>query len=338
MHFHNIVGHKHQIEALIKASEDNRVSHAYLFAGPSGIGKKLIAIEFSKLLNCTDYKPKEKTNSDLMNCECISCRKIDKSIHPDVSIVQFEGVRNIKVEQIREGIEGRLYLRPYEGKYKVVIVDEAERMNVNSQGAFLKTLEEPPPDTVIILISSEPNLLLPTILSRCQIINFNKFSDEIIFDYLRTNKNLNEMEARVLSRISDGSIGNALSLQTESLEKRKELISALSAIDSNSGIQVLGFVEGLPKTSSSEDEERLKFILKLISLWLRDVVLIKIGLDHDKIVNTDILELTKKAADRWSTEQVLSKIDFLEDVWKSIFRENANKQMALENLVLNITE
>ena len=211
-------------------------------------------------------------------------------------------------------------------------------MNVNSQGAFLKTLEEPPPDTVIILISSEPNLLLPTILSRCQIINFNKFSDEIIFDYLRTNKNLNEMEARVLSRISDGSIGNALSLQTESLEKRKELISALSAIDSNSGIQVLGFVEGLPKTSSSEDEERLKFILKLISLWLRDVVLIKIGLDHDKIVNTDILELTKKAADRWSTEQVLSKIDFLEDVWKSIFRENANKQMALENLVLNITE
>src|SRR5919109_2030307 len=207
MFFTNVLGHEFQKGALRRAVRESRISHAYLFSGPDGIGKKLIALEFGKILNCVSTY--ESGEADLKNtaCDCPSCRKIEKGIHPDVLLVEYKGTKDIKVDQIREEVEEKLYFRPFEGRFKVAILDEAERMNQNAQNAFLKTLEEPPPDSVIILITSQPQSLLPTIRSRCQLLEFSPLPEEILVEEIRKRKNLSPDEAVLCARLSGGSLG-----------------------------------------------------------------------------------------------------------------------------------
>ncbi|MCI0480283.1 MAG: DNA polymerase III subunit delta', partial [Candidatus Dadabacteria bacterium] len=220
--FEGILGHDFQKNILLRAAHDDLASHSYLFAGPDGIGKKMVAVEFAKLLNCGGAAAAPDAK-----CGCASCRKIERGIHPDVVLIEFTGVKNIKVDQVRDEIEERLYLRPFEGRFKVVIVDESERMNQSAQNAFLKTLEEPPPDSVIILVSSRPDSLLPTLRSRCQTVVFNALPDELVAGILRERGGMSPEEALLASRLSGGSIGKALGFDGDLLEWRRELINGL---------------------------------------------------------------------------------------------------------------
>jgi len=339
MFFTSIIGHEFQKEAIRRASLENRVSHAYLFFGPDGVGKKLVAIEFARILNCihlSDRIAEKKLETN--PCDCISCKKIKKGIHPDVFLIEYGGIKDIKVDQIREEVEDRLYFKPFEGRFKVAIVDEAHRMNLNAQNAFLKTLEEPPSDSVIILITSQPQVLLPTIRSRCQLFEFKPLSQDVIVEEIIKRKKLSHDEAILAARLSGGSLGKALSLDQDLLSERKEIIMKLSNINPNSASQVLNFVESLPRGSSSQDVNKLMFIFYIISLWLRDVVLLKIGFSTDFLSNRDLIPIVSKLADSWSMDNVLDKLKFLEKAWYEAFRGNVNKQIMLENLVLKITE
>ncbi len=339
MFFTSIIGHEFQKEALIRAVNENRVSHSYLFFGPDGVGKKLVAIEFARALNC--YNTGNKANKKkitISECDCISCKKIKKGIHPDVFLIEYGGVKDIKVDQIREELEERLYFKPFEGRFKVAIVDEAHRMNLNAQNAFLKTLEEPPSDSVIILITSQPQALIPTIRSRCQLVEFKPLPEESVLEEIKKREDLSPDESVIASRLSGGSLGRALSLDKDLLQERKEIIMKLSDINPNSASQVLDFVESMPRGSSPRDIDRLMFIFDIISLWLRDMVLIKIGFSEDFLSNRDLISLTRRLADRWSMDNILNKIKFLEKTWYAVFRGNANKQIALENLVLGIVD
>lgn len=339
MFFTSIIGHEFQKQALRRAALENRVSHAYLFFGPDGVGKKLVAIEFARILNCihlSDRIAEKKLGTN--PCDCISCKKIKKGIHPDVFLIEYGGIKDIKVDQIREEVEDRLYFRPFEGRFKVAIVDEAHRMNLNAQNAFLKTLEEPPGDSVIILITSQPQVLLPTIRSRCQSFEFKPLSQDAIVEEIIKRKELSRDEAILVARLSGRSLGKALSLDKDLLAERKEIIMKLSSINPNSASQVLNFVESLPRGSTSQDVNKLMFIFDIILLWLRDVVLIKIGFSPDSLSNRDLSSLTHKLADSWSMDNVLDKLKFLEKAWYEAFRGNVNKQIMLENLVLKITE
>jgi DNA polymerase-3 subunit delta' len=332
MSFDNIIGHEFQKEVLLRASREGRVSHAYLFFGPDGIGKKLIAIEFGKVLNCL----REDSNGG--HCDCNSCKKIEKGIHPDVFFVEHKGIKDIKVDQIREEVEERLFFRPFEGRFKLAIVDDAHRMNTSAQNAFLKTLEEPPSDSVIVLISSQPQTFLPTIRSRCQSVEFKPLPQDTIVDEIKRRTDLSPDECIIASRLSGGSLRRALDLDKNLLSQRREIIMKLSNISPDRASDVLGFAESILKSSAPGELEKLMLIFDIISLWLRDMVLIKIGFGEDSLSNRDLISATRKLADRQSVDNILDKIKFLEKAWYAVFQGNANKQILIENLVLKITE
>jgi len=337
MFFKDIVGHEFQKKALVRSVRENRISHAYLFFGPEGVGKRLMAVEFAKILNCLIPLTEEDSKGE--SCTCYSCKKIEKGIHPDVFLVEYKGIKDIKVDQIREEVEEKLFLRPFEGRFKVAIIDEADRMNPNAQNAFLKTLEEPPKDSIIILITSRMEALLPTIRSRCQLIEFKGIPPEVMLEEIKRRTRLfSDNEAWVAIALSGGSLGKALNLDKDALSERKEIIVNLSNISPQYASQVLGFVESIPMGSSSQDVEKLIFVFEVISLWLRDLILTKIGFEEEHLSNRDLASLARKLADRWSMDDILGKMKFLQDAWYSIFRGNANKQIVLENLVLKITE
>lgn len=332
MSFADIIGHEFQKEALLRASREGRVSHAYLFFGPDGIGKKLMAIEFGKILNCL------RENSNGGHCDCNSCKKIEKGIHPDVFLVEHKGVKDIKVDQIREEVEDRLFFKPFEGRFKLAIVDDAHRMNPSAQNAFLKTLEEPPSDSVIVLISSQLQALLPTIRSRCQLIEFKPLPEDVIVNEIKRRTDLSPDECTIASQLSGGSLGRALDLDKNLLSQRKEIIMKLSNVSPNRASEVLGIADSILKSSASGEVEKLMLIFDIISLWLRDMVLIKIGFGEDSLSNRDLISVTRKLADRRSIDNILDKITFLEKAWRAIFHRNANKQIVIENLVLKIAE
>lgn len=331
-----IIGHDFQKGILKRAASENLISHSYLFSGPDGIGKKLIATEFAKLINC---QSKGSENSDTLEtqvCACASCGKIDKGIHPDVIYVQFEGVKSIKVEQIREGVEEKLFLKSFEGKYKVVIVDEAHRMSSGAQNAFLKTLEEPPANSVIILITSNTDSLLPTIRSRCQLVRFNTLSEELILQEINSRGDLSSEEAIVCSKLSNGSLGRALRMDSDMLEWRKDLIEFVMNLKPKSAMRVIGLAEYMPLSSTPEDMEKMTLAFEFISLWLRDLMIIKTGTDIKGITNIDLLEPITQIAAKWDLDKILDNMSALEKTHSDIYNMNANKQLSFENLFIRL--
>ena len=338
MHFDNIIGHDLQKNLLRRAIAEERVSHSYLFSGLDGVGKRLVALGFAKILNCLTLVSTTDVDSNKAGCDCHSCRKIDKGIHPDVFVIEYKGLRDIKVDQIREDVEDRLYFKPFEGRYKVAIVDEADRMSHSAQNAFLKTLEEPPDESIIILLTSSPQSLLPTIRSRCQSLRFEGIPIELIVEELKTRRGLSSEESTMIAFLSEGSLGRALNLDDKILSDRNELISRLSRVETDFASSVLGVVESILRGSSNDDNEKLKIYLEFILLWLRDLISVKIGLDEDLLMNKHLISVSREYAGRHSLEKILEKLNFAEQVSNSILRLNANKQIALENLVLKIAE
>ncbi|MEA3470707.1 MAG: DNA polymerase III subunit delta', partial [Thermodesulfobacteriota bacterium] len=201
MSFSDIYGQERQKAVLKSAMERGRVSHAYLFHGMKGVGKKTTAEIFAKALNC------EEEGFD--SCDsCSSCVKMDHGNHPDFVLIEPEGFF-IKIEAVR-GLQGQIKFRPFEGKKRVFVIADAERMNSPAANALLKTLEEPTSSNILILISSRPHELPRTVVSRCQRLRFNPLSRDVISTFLRDSYSVDEEAARLIASSSGGSIGRAL--------------------------------------------------------------------------------------------------------------------------------
>ncbi|MCH8029665.1 MAG: DNA polymerase III subunit delta' [Candidatus Dadabacteria bacterium] len=330
MSFSRVIGHDFQKEALSAAARGGRASHAYIFSGPEGVGKKLVALAFAKALNCKGGGCAEEGE------QCGSCSKIERGIHPDVFVVEYKGLKDIKVEQIREEVAERVQRSPFEGLTKVAVVDEAHRMNRGAQNAFLKTLEEPPRDTVIILLTSQLNRLLPTIRSRCQVIEFAPLRDEEIIGALTERGDVSDADARVTASLTGGSLGKALRFDQKLQSFRRDVLGAICELDPDSAGDVLGFVEGLPKTSSKEDTEKLGFLFDFVSLLIQDVMRIKLGFGEEELANTDMVSYAKTIAARMDMDAVLEKRAAVESARRAVLYTNANKQIALENFVIKM--
>ncbi len=226
MTFDSIIGHDRQKNLLRRALENQRVAHAYLFEGPEGIGKRLVALALARALLCQTGQ----------GCgDCAPCRKVDHNNHPDIHFLDADGTA-IKIDQVR-ALQQQLSLRALEGRYKICLIDGAEQFNPAAANALLKTLEEPQPNTVIILLSSHPEKLLTTIKSRCQRLPFQRLPKQRMTDILANRLNLPETEAAVLAALSEGSFKKALGQNKDLyLEKRRDLLRALLALSSGSTI------------------------------------------------------------------------------------------------------
>ena len=340
--YDDIIGQKRQIEQLERARKSGRVAHAYLFFGPDGVGKERVAFAFARALNCG--------SGEQAPCgECESCIKIEKRVHPDVRMVASEKelvdreliereksrlpsaqIRNAQLDELSDLFRHR----PYLGRWKVVIVVDADLMNPNSQNRFLKTLEEPSADSVIILVSAHPEALLPTVRSRCQALAFGPLSTDQVSTYLMNRRSLDKQRARVLAAMAQGSLGRAEAIASgDVLEDRDGLVAGFSRALGGDLADVLDMAEEHSKGPKGRDLAR--DALNLLEIWCRDLLLCKLGVSADLLVNQDRREAVADQAAGLSSRRLLEWIESIRRT-RSGFRVNANPKMAMESLLLGM--
>ncbi len=303
----DIIGQDKAVKILLKTIQRDKISSSYLFAGEAGIGKKYTAINFSKAVNCLNRYGYNQLTAPLKNikemskmpiytdyqradsCDvCSSCKKIEKGVHPDFSLILPEAGQ-IRIEEIRR-INELLFLKPFEGRKKTVIVDDADLMNQNAANAFLKTLEEPPEDSLIILISTNPDRLPETIRSRCTRINFTPLSIRECMDVIKkviegssvaeqkTGTKLKDIEKSMIANLARLSMGKPGLIVTEDLVE-----------DRNWSVMVLKSMLNAEKDMWSSREEMGKWFEHIL-LILRDMAVLKITKDEKYLINRDIKE------------------------------------------------
>jgi DNA polymerase-3 subunit delta' len=321
MTFDTITGHDRQKTILLRAIERRRIAHAYLFSGPDGVGKKLMAVAFARALLCQTGE----------GCgHCAACRKVDHDNHPDIHSLNSHGAA-IKIEQIRD-LQKKLSLRPLEGERKICLIDGAEQFTTGAANALLKTLEEPQSGTLIILLTSQPEKLLSTIRSRCQNLPFLRLPKQLLATILAQQLELNETEATVLAALSEGSFKKALGPNRELyLEKRRKLIQSLSALSSGSIIPTFTFADEL-----ETEKELLYDILDIFQAFYRDLLLLKHNSPVDELVNIDLLDILNPQVESTTITGLLDKLKALETARYHLQR-NVNRRLALEVMLMRVT-
>jgi len=321
MTFASIVGHDRQKEILRRALKSDRLAHAYLFEGPDGIGKRLMALALARALVCQTGE----------GCgDCSSCRKIDHNNHPDLHLLDAEG-STIKIDQVRQ-IQKELSLRPLESEYKICMIDGAEFMNPAAGNALLKTLEEPQGKSLLILLTAHPEALLDTIRSRCQRLPFQRLSQNRLAEILESRLELAEVEAKVLAALSEGSFKKALGSNRDLyLERRRDLIRSLIALSSGSIFPLMDLAQEL-----ANDKEQLPEILEIFQAFFRDLLLLLHGRPEEDLVNLDIREVLHSQLRRESVRGVIRKLEAL-DEGRMLLSRNVNRQLAMEVMLMRIS-
>ncbi len=334
--FSEVIGQERALRFLKEALTRGKLSHAYLFVGVPGIGKTTVGIALARAINC-----RERGGED--GCgRCTTCRQFAAEAFVDLQIVRPEG-RVIKIEQIRE-IDRFMSFKAFSGRYRIVIVKEAERMTQEAANAFLKTLEEPPPGNVLILNVAEPLNVLPTILSRCQKVRFNPVPTALISRWLVEKHHIAPQTAQLLAKLSEGSPGLALAMEQGSfLEKRRKYIDQLKGLPEISEPEVLELAlqltgkEGKKEQEDGEGAKREKEeILLLVSVWkswYRDLLLAKHGGSPALLINQDLLPELRKVAQDFTVENMISSLQAL-DQTESDFMRSRNVDLMMETLML----
>jgi DNA polymerase-3 subunit delta' len=295
--------------------------------GAEGIGKKVVALQFAKALNCLAREAERGEACD----HCSSCKKIDHALHPDVLLIEPIG-QGIKKEQVIQ-MQRELVYKPYEGKRRVCILTAADRMAYDIPNTLLKTLEEPPLHSVIILLANNSRFILPTILSRCQPVRFHPLPIPLVSKWLMEGKGFHEAEAHLLASLSEGSPGKALEIQEEIRQiPREELLKGWVGLKSLSLERIWGWVESLPS-----QRENLLLMLEVVKTLVRDLVMVKALEKEPKLIHSDLLQVMKPMVVNWSISSLLKRMDILHQTTLSI-KANANTSLALEAMMLSWAE
>lgn len=324
MGFDEIVGQSRAKKFLINSLKKNRIGHAYLFVGPEGTGKMLTAKTFAMGLNCS-------SNTAMKPCNrCLSCKRIKKGVHPDVKIIGPQG-SSIKIEQIRE-LQQEAATRPYEGKKKVFIIDQGDKMTVEAGNCLLKTFEEPPGYVVIVILTINENMILPTLLSRAQIVTFDPLPLGEIEKYLYDRLKGSDDHIKLYAAFSKGSIGRALQIaeSDEFTELREEIIKLIQKVSSCSLKDVFTISEALQKKDMDMDK-----LLDFFLYWYRDVLVVKTNSNFKGIVNYDKKQELfdeSRVLDYYSLLMILKTI---QNTQKAL-QAQANNALALDVMLMEI--
>jgi len=329
--FNDVIGHERQKILLEAAIRHDRVAHAYLFHGEAHIGKGLTAIRLAQALNCDS--PADGGAPD--GCgSCRSCRQIEARTHPDFLVIEPDREManpQIKIEQVRE-IESQIIYRPLIGRFKIVVIDDADRFTLGAANALLKTLEEPPAHSVFILVTSRPFALPSTITSRCQCLRFVPPAQNQVEAALILKRNIPPQDARLLALATQARIGEALHAEIASMRQaREELQTLLSPSSLQSMTRLLTVAETLAKADRAQEA------LEWIAQWCRDLLLVKIGADRRLILNADRLTNGTELAEAVRTDLLLDIMGQIEDIQQAATR-NLNAQLALETVLLKLRE
>ncbi len=334
MSFERILGQSQAKHILGRALSRDRLSHAYLFYGPESVGKKLLAIEFAKALNCLSPGTEDACGT------CDSCRKIDHRVHPDFFFLEptlsTPSAREpaIKIDDIRE-LQKKLGFLPYQGQTKVAVIDRVEKMNPQAGNAFLKTLEEPPSATILILTTSNINQLLPTMISRCQGIKFNPLPPEAIREILlsRGEETMDPAEVDVRVGRSQGQVARALGDEaTQTASYRPEMIRLIDQVS----FQRMDLLFQWSKAMAKGSEPLAPILEELLGL-IRDMAFIRSGGSPGQLFNRDLLAELEPVACTKPLSVLLAMADAVYRTQNAL-SGNANRQLALETLLLDFCE
>lgn len=319
MPFSDVIGQDRPISVLKRSIALERVAHAYLFSGIEGCGKRKTALAMVQAVFCG----KEDACGT-----CSSCRKVASGQHPDLHILEPDGAF-IKIDQVRE-LQKELAYRPFEAPKKACIIDGAEKLNLSSGNALLKTLEEPPGNALMILITAERSAVLQTILSRCQTLDFQPLPAELIEGRL-VREQFPAEAARVAASLSGGSLSRAVEIATDGvLEGRVNFLERVLALNLKDINSLFAAAEEF-----AADKEGLPGLLELLLSFLRDVLIYRST--PDALTNADLVQLVAREAGRCSEARSIDLIERLVAMRRMLVR-NVNARLALEVFFMRLAE
>lgn len=324
--FTQLIGQTDLIKHLQGAINAGKNSHAYIFNGEEGMGKKTFATLFAKTLQCIEK------NINPCN-KCKSCMQSDSGNHPDILWVTHEKA-SIGVEDIRTQINADIQIMPYQGPYKIYIIDSADKMTESAQNALLKTIEEPPKYGIIILLARSTQQLLPTILSRCVVLDLKLIQKPLIKEYLMTNHSIPDYKADLAANFSGGNIGKAIRYaSSEDFEKKKEdILHILRYIDEMELHEIISGIKTISENKSTIDD-----YIDIILLWFRDVLMLKATNNPNLLLFKDEFQIIKKQANLRSYDKIENIIKSMEEA-KAKLKANVNFDITIELMLLKIKE
>lgn len=325
--FKNILGHKMAVESLQNAIMLGKVSHAYIINGEDGAGKKTLADAFAMTLQC------EKGAKDAC-MECHSCKQALTRNQPDIIYLNPEKENIIGVNDIREQINNDVVIKPYSSKYKIYVINHAEKMNEAAQNAILKTIEEPPEYVIIILLTTNAEAFLPTIRSRCVTIEVRPVEDELIKSYLMNSLGVPEDKAAICTAFAQGNVGKAARLSgSEDFNSIKDdAVSLLKRIKSIDLYEMTAAVKAI-----AEYKLQVSDYFDIMSIWYRDVLVYKATMDANKLVFQDEIYDIKKQASVSSYEGIEKILKAIQTAQTRIAAK-VNLELALELMLLTMQE
>lgn len=324
--FTGIIGNEQVKEYLMNALATGTVSHSYIFSGEDGVGKGMFAEEFAKILQCS--------SSGVKPCgRCHSCIQADSHSHPDIIYVQHEKPGTIGVDDIRKGLVNDIQIRPYEGPYKIYIIDEAEKLSIQAQNAMLKTIEEPPAYGIVLLLTSNLSTFLPTIRSRCVELSIRPVTD-VQEEAFLLSKGVSQEKIASIIRFTRGNLGKALKMADSEnfMEMIQKMQSVLKQVHSMNMEQLIRTV-ALFGTYQTE----IKDCLDYIEQWYRDVLLFKATKDMNMLIFQEEGFELKRAVERISYEGMECILQAIQTARRRL-DANVNFELTIQLLLENMRE
>lgn len=323
--FQEIRGNTALVRQLKTAAANGKFSHAYLFAGGAGAGKRLAANTFAKALQC-------ESGGEKPCGYCRSCQAFDHGNHPDVIYVRGEKKTILTVDEVREQILETVAIKPYQYEKKIYIIERADTMNIQAQNALLKTLEEPPAHAVFLLLAERTEAFLPTILSRVVTMQLRPLSEETIAAYLREKELLSEEESHILAAYAQGRIGQALELREDEVfrQMREDILQKLESLPSTPEGEVYLWAKELEVYKND-----LRF-LDIMEIWYRDLLLAKCLREERYLIQKDRKDAIFRAA-REPAQQLAKKAEAVQKARMRLI-QNANFRLTIEVMLMDIKE
>lgn len=325
--FEQVIGHEQIIEHFQNAIRLDKISHAYILSGEAGMGKKLLAHLFSMTLQCEKHEASPCGG-------CRSCRQAEGYNQPDIIWVAHEKPGSIGVEDVRGQVVGDIQIKPYSSPYKIYIIDEAEKLTVQAQNALLKTIEEPPAYGIVIFLTTNAESFLPTILSRCVVLNLKPVSNEAVMQYLMEQIRVPDYKAKVCAAFAQGNVGKAVRLASSEQfdEMKQQVIRLMKNIETMEIAELMDYLKDI-----SDYKDNIEDYLDLMLVWFRDVLLFKVTKDANILVLKEEVSAVSRRAGRSSYEGLEEIITAL-DKAKLRLRANVNFELVMELLLLTIKE
>ena len=325
--FRDIIGHEQVITHLQNAITMDKISHAYIVNGPDKSGKKMLAEAFAMALQC-------ETGEKEGCMECHSCKQAMNHNQPDIIYVSHEKPNTISVDDIRSQVNNDIGIKPYSSKYKIYIIDEAEKMNVQAQNALLKTIEEPPAYAVILLLTTNADMFLPTILSRCVTLNIKVVADDVIKWYLMKQYLIPDYHAEVCVAFAQGNVGKAIQLAASSdfNELKAAVLQLMKRLDDIELYEMAAAIKQINEYKLSIND-----YFDLIMIWFRDILYFKATNDVNGLIFKDEVYEIKRQAEKSSYRGIETILEALHKA-KMRLNANVNFDLVIELLLLTIKE